>query len=256
MISSVAILATLAACGGGESGDGFAAEADAICVESTREQAEIGLAAGRSEDLGDTAERMSKLAESSAGSVEQFEELTPPDESADTWSDYLGNRRQAVDLVEQRAAAAEQGDTQAVDGAALELQRLLVDRDALAEELGLESCARILPADDEERVREAVELASISGDGRRVCEEVVANVYLEAEFAGNVERCVRAQSRAQRSKSVEFRDVYGVAEVLATAEVELVGGALDGQSATVQLTYEEGSYRIFEVSTGSASADG
>ncbi len=246
-------LTTLAACGGSESGDGFAAEADAICTDSTREQAEIAKSGGSAGDFAATAADMSKLAESGTTSVEQMQALdAPPD--GEKWDAYLENRRRAIAIVERRGAAAEREDKDGVDEAATDLNELLVERDALAEQLGLQACARILPDQDEEQVREAVELASTSGDGKRVCEEVVAATYIDRTFGGSVERCARVQSRAQPSKSVEFRDVYGVAGVLATAEVQLNGGALDGKSATLQLIYEDGAYRIFQASTTSSAA--
>ena len=40
--------------------------------------------------------------------------------------------------------------------------------------------------------------------------------------------------------------------MLATAEVQLVGGALDGTDATLTLLYEDGGYKVFSVTTAPA----
>ncbi len=254
LLASAAAVATLAACGGEDSGEDFAADAEAICTESTREQAEIGLAAGPTGDFAAAAEQMAALRQSGARALDELEALNPPEDSAETWSEYLDNRRRAVALVADRQLAAKREDAETMTAAAVGIEELLKERDDLGEQMGLTACARILPAADEQRVRETVELASVSGDGARVCEEAIASVYLEQQFGGSVERCGRAQREARRAGAVDFRDVYGVAGVLATAEVELSGGALDGRSATLQLVFEDDGYRIFSVTTASRSA--
>ena len=46
--------------------------------------------------------------------------------------------------------------------------------------------------------------------------------------------------------------MLGVAEVLATADVTLVGGELDGMDSTLTLVYEDGAYKILNASAAPA----
>lgn len=238
----------LVACGGddgdGDDGGDFAAEAEAICVEAAREQAAVAV------ESSDFADRLDALAAAGTDALERSEALTPPEEAADAWDSYLDNRSRSVELVDETAAALDDGDTADAETGVAEIEALVDERDELATELGLDACARVLPDEDEQRIREAVELASTSTDGERVCEEVVSAAYIDRQFDGDAAACAKAQSGSVPAESVEFVDVYGVGGVLATAEVELSGGSLEGRSGTLQLVYLDGAWQILETSLG------
>ncbi|MCB0876489.1 MAG: hypothetical protein R2718_08945 [Solirubrobacterales bacterium] len=248
--ASAAVL--LVACGddGGGGESDFAAEAEAICVDAAREQADVSI------ESSDFADRLDASASAGAEAQERSEALIPPDDLDDTWDRYLDNRSQSLELVDEIAAAVDDGDTGAAEAGVAEIEALVDDRDELAEELGLEACARNLPDEDEQQIREAVELASTSNDGDRVCEEVVSDAYIDRQFDGDVDACAKAQSRSVTVESVEFEDIDGVAGVLATVEVDLSGGSLDGRSGTLQLVYEDGAWRVLETSVGEAPEAG
>ena len=255
VLIAAASTSLLAACGGDDSDENeFAADADAICTEAARTQTELSLEYGPSPSAEDEVARIAGLRSSGEEAIEQLEQLSPPEGSGDDWDAYIENRRASNAALEQRSEAVEGEDPDAVAAAADDLGDLLAERDSIGEALGLGACARILPSDDDAAVREAVELASVSDDGDRVCAEAVSETLIEQEFSGDVDRCARAQSQARNSDSVEFNDVLGVAEVLATADVSLVGGALDGNDSTLTLVYEDGAYKVLNVTTERAGA--
>ena len=258
--AALAALACLlfAGCGGGESEPeepaGFEADAADLCTAAAVDQVEIALA-GRRGEISDAAEQSEMLYRSAVEYAERFAALEAPEESADSWARYVETRERAAELVDAQAKALAAGEETTAREAAGELEALLRERDAIGAELGIDACARVLPAEDVAEIEEAIELGAASGDGDQVCSEVVSEILIEERFEGNFADCVRAQSTTPLAEAVRYERIYGIDEVLATAEIELSGGLRGGGPALVQLIPEEGAWRILEISPRS-DADG
>lgn len=149
--------ALLAGCGDdGDGGDGplteseFVSQADAVCAESTKEQARI--AASEPFYYAGGAAKWEGIAGVLSGSLSDLEEIEPPRELADAFREYLAARRTEIEIVRRLAAAATDVNERLLAGkeagapadeyaqASERLDKTYAQLERLERELGFEVC--------------------------------------------------------------------------------------------------------------------
>lgn len=164
-LATVAALAALAVggCGrdgaeqpsGGEQDQGsaaaaeeFIAEADRICMQFTRENAQPDAFV---EEFGEdpanprAADFLRTDAENRAESLEMLAALEPPEDLQAPVEEYVAMTQEGIDLTEEMADAAEAGDGILLGELGQERTELYEERQAVADEVGFEACGQPLP---------------------------------------------------------------------------------------------------------------
>jgi hypothetical protein len=89
----------------------------------------------------------------------------------------------------------------------------------VAEQLGLDTCAEVLPPAGQEDVLATVEKVLTSPDSEKVCDEAITDRFAETAF-GSVEKC--ASKRGQPIiVSLDLLDVGGIAATSAFVDVKV-----------------------------------
>lgn len=261
---ALALSFALAACGGGDDDGGeadptaeFIAAADEVCAESQRERVELvddfqlaDLEASQEEVLATQAEREAALLEVREDYAPELEALEPPEDLVADWDEFLSLQEDARAAGADAVAALEDGDEPRATKAFDQVSKLTEEAHAVAEEIGLEACAQVLPPEDVGQVKATIELLEVTDDPERICAEAFTEFAIETQF-GSVEECEAAQEKLDPSDfadSVEFEgEVQGVEEVYARVEATVVGGQYDGEASGYNLFYEDGAYKVGEV---------
>jgi hypothetical protein len=250
LMTSAALLAAatmmlMAACGGDDDGDStedFAAEADALCIETAEEVTalfnEEGIPQSFEEDVALLAKRLpigeELLAEAS--------DLDPPEDIADEYEAYLAELEENVALRNDALDAGEAGDESSYQSYLPRFEAQGDAIDAAAEASGLEACAGILPEDQVADVEAVIQDTATTGDPAHCTEDYTAN-FVESQ--GGPEACEQGErDPANQADSVAVTEVKGVDEVTARAEVTITGGPLDGDDAFVELIFEDGRWKV------------
>lgn len=102
---------------------------------------------------------------------------------------------------------------------------------------------------EEAAIEEAIETAATTSDPSK-CSEVQTEAFNEAETGttgkGSLKACEEeAEEESEPAESVTVSNISEDGET-ATAEVEVEGGSLDGQSLEVELANEEGDWKLNE----------
>jgi hypothetical protein len=155
------------------------------------------------------------------------------------------NTQQLLELARQRGEEANETSIALV----AEADRLGDRSEAILADLGSTACARVLAPDDREEVVAFVrkwETAPLSD-----CEAVTTTDGIEASF-GSAENCEQMQQEARDqprilTESIRVTDVEGIAEVTATVDATLVGGAHDGLEVRYVLVFRDGNFKVDSV---------
>lgn len=242
---AVAPVLVLAACGDDDdrsANEEFIAEADAGCVETSRESNELYAKEGLPASFEEDVELLEKRLPISEEGVERASTVEPPEELADDYDEYLAERETFIDLLRQQLQVGQAGD----EAAYIEFRGRLEDSSDVIDEagrwVGLGACAQVLPEEQAEDVRAVIEDTATTGDPAHCTEDYTEN-YVEA--GGGLEQCKSGESEAEnQAESVEISDVKGVDEVYAIATAMPTGGSADGQELLVELVFEDGRWKI------------
>jgi hypothetical protein len=137
--AALAAVALLAACGcsGGENAEeAFRAEANAICADFDERIDSVPTPQTLAE-LADSAAEVAGLIEEGAS---RLQDLEPPEQVAQAWSDWLDLNDTAAESAAQISAAAAAEDRERIVELAEQADEDEAASDALAEELGLADC--------------------------------------------------------------------------------------------------------------------
>jgi hypothetical protein len=252
IVASIAI----AACGDDDDGSGesdstgFLADADAVCVETARELADLALA--REAPPSDEQTTVAAIQENVPVLEQALTDLEalepPPDVSAD-YDEFLAARRQGIDVRQEAVDASEQRDSKGFEAAAAEIGPAIEQAEQVGEQIGFEACGNVLPEDDVAAVEAAEEEASAVDDPAVFCEFFLPQGLQQFYGTDDPQKCIDDPKSAE-SVQVEVQEVSGVDHVTAFAVVEfpeLKGGGRGPFEDT--LYYVDGEWRLYSSAT-------
>lgn len=257
-VAALALAFGTAACGddddGGDSGgDDFLTQVNAICEDSTEQVIDANLELGYSQDPEEQVELQERNQQVRVDSLEELEELEPPEEDAETYDELLAAREDLIAAGEERLAAVESGDEAKVAKAAEAQQEAGDAEDVIAEELGAQLCDGTLPEEDATAAEDALREYATTADPATSCssegeEGLVTEPYLEEGFGG-VEACTKEQKKVEDdlAEDIEVSKVTGVEGHAATIEYEDVGGQFDAVATEATLYYIDGGWKLFSI---------
>lgn len=222
---------------------GLAEAADGLCLAAQAREEEIRRELGGDQlTLGDRARLLVDLAPVRVRLAEQLEELDAPSGADDA--------AELVRVAGSRGAASTRAGSLWERGASEERIAAAAAREhedrlafvELARRLGLGACAERLSDGEREEIAATLSRALTAARARRRC-AAYGERYLEQEFEGGVEECATSARPPRRADRVEIRELQGMDEVFAVAQIELAGGDAPGRYRA-RITYEDGSYRI------------
>lgn len=247
--------AAISACGddgepGAPPGD-FISQADEVCTEAAGE--EIANPQPTPVTAEETVPVLEVMVQRREELLDAYRDLGPPPPGiADDWNRVFANTKQRYRNAQELLKLAERGMAGTAEpyvALVSESSELGDESEAILAELGSTSCARVLgPADRREVVDFVTAWETQPFDD---CEEVTTQHGIESVF-GSVERCEAGQQevldRSQlQTQSIEVTDVEGIAEVTATVDATLAGGANDGLKVRYLLLFEDGTYKVDSV---------
>lgn len=253
----------LVACGGDDDGstagstdtapraEDFAAQANAVCVEANQDLVEVNLDLGYLTNARIEAEQAEQLLLIRERTLSALSRLEPPVDQAETFDQYLNERRELVDATEALQVASESGDRDEVEEADADVTAALRGAVNTAEDLGLDDCEGVLPDDDAEAA-EAALLAFLNADPAESCstEGAITAVFLES--LGGITGCEKLQvetvpNDGRGADSFAVTGAKGINDAIASLEYEEVGGGRDGERAEATLYCVDGEWRIFSI---------
>ncbi|HKJ36618.1 MAG TPA: hypothetical protein VKA36_08640 [Solirubrobacterales bacterium] len=259
VVSAVLASGLIAACGGASGGETSEhpresrvepltarplAIADPACTAAQRrqerERREVG---GDQLTLDDRARLLVDLAPHRAELAETLAQIEPP-AGAGTELAELVRAARARAGASTRAGRLWQrgGDQEAIAAAAArEHDERLLFVDA-AKTLDLRACAERLSPSERAAIGATLDRALTSGEAARRCREY-GERYLAQEFAGGVSDCATAVTTPLEAERVRVRELQGMDEVFAVAQIDVEGGGAPGRYRA-RITFEDGAYRI------------
>ncbi len=231
--------ATQAGDGGAGSADDFIAAADAICLDAEQQVHEIVEEFGAVASPEDDAAVLEDTIPVREAEVEALAELDVPEELADRFEEYLDGRRTVNATSAERQAAGEEGDQDENLEAAERSVEERREANEIAAEIGLTTCAHVLPEDEAPDVTELAEIFFTAED--EACAEHLTEEFIEA--IGGVERCEGIRD-VERAESVDVEVIDGVSEIRAAVRAVLEGGDNDGGEREVILTHTDDGWKI------------
>lgn len=215
------IAATIAACGGDDSGPtpDFANVADDICLDTGRQLANARAAADPPDSSKDATKLLDTQLPIRRDELERLQALRPPPDLVSAWDQYLELKQDRIDALDDALAAAQDDDRKAYVVAQTRAEKLNDRSRQVAEQLGLDTCAEVLPPAGQEDVLATVEKVLTSPDSEKVCDEAITDRFAETAF-GSVDKC--ASKRGQPSiVSLDLLDVGGIAATSAFVDVKV-----------------------------------
>jgi len=247
-IATALALGVTVGCGGSDGGDGdaatadFVTAADAICVTA----AERDVAIQADQAAGDPASTAAFLADLQASREQVADELAAldvPEEIAARRDELVASRREAAAAIAAGVRAAEAEDLDGFESARARVRTINDDGDAVAADLGLEACARRLPAAEREEIAALIALTVETDAARELCAQRATDRFIADRFE-SVQACVAAQSRRAAADTAEITDLSGTSEVFATAFVDLRGAGGQGGEYEAGLVHEDGRWKL------------
>ena len=249
----------IAACGDDDDGDGgseaeeFIASADEVCTNAAEEALANPLPTPTSAEEG--VPYLETLIERRKNTLAELEDLgEPPSEIADEWDQYIAIVEQRVQFIQQGLKLARQG-VEPTDprfassvGKASDLEQ---EGNEIMEGLGSTACAQVLTPEDRKEIVEFVTFWETEPFEPGTCDQYNTEDSIDVAF-GSLAECEKAQrdlreNPEQLTKSLKVVDVEGIAEVTATVDATLTGGANDGSTLRYTVVYEDGNYKMDSV---------
>lgn len=237
----------LAACGGGESGNDFASEANAICKRAAEESLAIYRSPLTAEGTQKAAIGLQqRYLELDEKVNRQLKAIEPPTEETKPYAAFLDAAETVKAHQEKVVQAAKDGKPQlynklneAVNGESEELHE---KAGAVA---GLETCAEELPDAEAEEIVHLIEKNEMVADPAQ-CTDYFAQNIVEQQWKTKkgCEEFQENESAKDLPDSVDAKVTEGVTGVKATAEVSFHGGKLDGQTIEYGLAREGGRWMV------------
>jgi hypothetical protein len=241
LISLVPVLA-LAACGGDDEGtDDFSADVDAVCTESAERINALFTEEGAPTNAEEAAALDAKFVDSRQQEIDELEALEPPEDVAAGYQDFVAARKAVLAGQQNQQVADEQGDQGARELADASIENAFAEADKAAEGIGLEACAGILPAEEEDEVRAVAEQffeAATAEEFKVPCNEQATDAYIES--LGGLKQCLEPGE----PRTIEISDVGGVSGVSAEVYFVPTGGPADGQSLLANFVYQDGAWKV------------
>jgi hypothetical protein len=239
-----------AACGGDEDGeDDFATQADAVCTESAR-QVNAVFAEGTPTTQEEAVVADQQLVDVREDELTQLEALDPPEDLAAGYEDFVDARADVARAAEDRLLADESGDQKAVGQSVQASEQAFAAADEAAEAIGLEACAGILPAEEEDEVRAVAEQFFEADTAQELevnCNELATDAYIEGR--GGLKQC----EKPGEPITIEIEDAEGVSEVSAEVTFVTDGGPNGGERLVADFVYRDGEWLVDAVSPASPS---
>ena len=250
----LAVLATattfaLAACGSDDEDDGddFVSEADAVCIDQASQLRDLALEReGPPLDAKTAAAAYEENVPVLEQSQADLEAIEPPSDQSDNWDEYLSLRQERIDMSQQVIDAVASGDTEAADEIAPKISPIVDEYEGIAEEMGLQACAAILPEDQVAAVEAAEQDAAASEDPEFYCEEFLLPQARRLQFGtDDPQKCIDEPNSGE-ALSVEVSDVTGVDGVSASATVEFPDAEKNLQGPFEDdLYYLDGAWKLY-----------
>ena len=151
-------LALLAGCGGGDDGDSgggdapsreeFVADANAICRDgekkiqeiSSQGQQELQQASSDKQQRDAVGDLLEQTAEEYRPYLDRLNDLEPPEDLADDWSNFVDGITEAFDLIPELADATRENDEQKLSELTRKFSDIAADTRPFAERTGLDDC--------------------------------------------------------------------------------------------------------------------
>jgi hypothetical protein len=232
---------------GAASAKSFRRAADKLCTQLLRNGAEYDLEHGPAASLEEDIARTEASLEDNREMLAAFEELNPPKKLRAGYEDYLELRREKITLDEEFLEIAATGDEAALQEGGSDYQANFERRREAARAIGLTACANDLSKREAKKVRAIVQETFLEGDPA-FCTEKYTEVFVE-KVLGGLEQCEAEEGNtANAASDVEFRDIFGVDKVAATARITVSGGSAgDGQDLLVETYYQDGIYKRYMI---------
>lgn len=253
-ICIVALVPALAfaACGGGDdSGNDFTAQVDAVCTESSERINALFTEEGRPANAEEAVALDAKFVDSRQQEIDELEALEPPEDLAAGYHDFVAARKAVLAGQQNQQVADEQADQGARELADASIENAFAAADEAAEGIGLEACAGILPAAEEDEVRAAAEQFFEAGTAEELkvpCNEQATDAYIES--IGGLEQCLEPGE----PRTIEISDVSGVSGAIATVVFVPTGGSADGQNLRADFVYQDGEWLVDALSQAPSPA--
>ena len=251
VVSAVFVAAPSAS--GAASAKSFRRAADKICTQSMRNGAEYDLEHGPVASLEEDIARTETFVEDNRDILADLEELDPPKKLRAGYEDYLDARQERITLDEEFLEVAATGDEAALQESGPDYEANFERRRETARAIGLTACAFDLSKREAKKVRAIIKETFLQGDPA-FCTEKYTEIFVE-KVVGGLERCEADEGNPELAyDDVEFRDVFGVDKVAATARITVSGGSAgDGQGLIVEMYYEDGLYKRYMIYEDSAA---
>ena len=151
-------LALLAGCGGGDDGDSgggdapsreeFVADANAICRDgekkiqeiSSQGQQELQQASSDKQQRDAVGDLLEQTAKEYRPYLDRLNDLEPPEDLADDWSNFVDGIAEAFDLIPELADATRENDEQKLSELTRKFSDIAADTRPFAERTGLDDC--------------------------------------------------------------------------------------------------------------------
>ena len=232
----VVLAALLAGCQA-ESEPTFADEANAICegqyADFANTMALTGVVSDTSEDVSSRREREEASAEATA----KLADLDPPRADAPAFRLYLVERSDQQETAAAARRALASGDEAAFRAAELALVKHDRRLRGLEAQLGFEVCAQDLEEEAEEEVHVLLEEAFLEEEP--YCEDTFTVRFMREalDLSEDEEDCAPLAHNLLPA-DIDVTAVRGSEGEVASAEVQLHGGPLDGREIGVRMLYD------------------
>ena len=136
-MTALAVAAVGVGCGGAAE-PGFVETLDRVCSEEADSFATINETPPTRG--GDVTDQLDAAVAIRADALAELEQIEPPEERSDSFSDYLANREESLAVMRAAATAAAADDRETLDVALARLADLTSDRELIAAQLGADEC--------------------------------------------------------------------------------------------------------------------
>lgn len=219
----------------GPTSEEFIAEAEAVCISSSKEVEEIVADLGIPETEKADFALGKELLAARQDRLEKLRALDASEELQAQWDDYLQARQESFELIRERYDVLKDGDKKKAAELLSKSEELDDEWQSIGEEIGFAACAFKLAPEDEELVT-AVITQFFEGDPKKTCPGFVSKSYLD--YLGGKDGCVENLSQASK---ISISELEGIAEVTADATVT---DSSYGKAVLVEVTYEDGKYKV------------
>lgn len=217
------------ACGGGDddsadatpprSAAEYRAAADAACAAFARTNDEL-VRAGTPQTLDEQERLDTALAEAADTQAETFAALAAPANLQSDHEALVANHRENADAYRRAAAAAGQNDADAHAAATEARAEVGNEQLRLSRALGLEACARVLPAAARGDVQAVTRRVLLGESPEQSCDGDVTEAFIASNLSGTREACIGIlEGLRDDGATVDISSITGVDGVIASANV-------------------------------------